>query len=107
MPTNIREPDQVADVLRDAVYGRFGRVDALVNNGWPAIPGPAQHDHQTGWRAVVDLNLNGTWSYEPLHGPDGGGGLGLNRQRGAHASSGALMFVHSGAARGVVNMVRS
>ena len=27
VPANIREPEQV-DVLRDEVYGRFGRVDA-------------------------------------------------------------------------------
>ena len=61
VPTNIREPDQV-DALRDAVYGRFGRVHALVNNAGGQFPGLPSTITDNGWRAVVDLNLNGTWN---------------------------------------------
>ena len=61
VPTNIREPDQV-DALRDAVYDRFGRVDALVNNAGGQFPALPSTISDNGWRAVVDLNLNGTWN---------------------------------------------
>src|SRR6185437_4990368 len=61
VPTNIREPAQV-DALRDAVYGRHGRVDFLVNNAGGQFPGLPSTISDNGWRAVVDLNLNGTWN---------------------------------------------
>ena len=61
VPTNIREPDQV-DALRDAVYERFGRVDFLVNNAGGQFPALPSAISDNGWRAVVDLNLNGTWN---------------------------------------------
>jgi NAD(P)-dependent dehydrogenase (short-subunit alcohol dehydrogenase family) len=110
IPTNIREPAEV-DALRDAVYERFGRVDALVNNAGGQFPAPPSTITDNGWRAVVDLNLNGTWNVTsrfmvPM----------AAAQRGAivnvvHTFSfdrGAPMFVHSGAARaGVVSMVKS
>ena len=63
-----------------------------------------------GWRAVVDLNLNGTWNMTKRF------MLPMAEARGAivnvvHTFSfdrGAPMFAHSGAARaGVVNMVKS
>jgi NAD(P)-dependent dehydrogenase (short-subunit alcohol dehydrogenase family) len=61
VPTNIREPAQVG-ALRDAVYDRYGRVDFLVNNAGGQFPGLPSTISDNGWRAVVDLNLNGTWN---------------------------------------------
>ena len=110
LPTNIREPAQV-DALRDEVYGRFGRVDVLVNNAGGQFPGLPSTITDNGWRAVVDLNLNGTWNVTSrFMGPmaEARSGAILNVVHTFSLERGAPMFVHSGAARaGVVNMVKT
>ena len=110
VPTNIREPDQV-DALRDTVYARFGRVDFLVNNAGGQFPGLPSTITDNGWRAVVDLNLNGTWNVTSrFMGPmaEAGSGAIVNVVHTFSFERGAPMFVHSGAARaGVVNMVKT
>jgi NAD(P)-dependent dehydrogenase (short-subunit alcohol dehydrogenase family) len=110
VPTNIREPEQV-DALRDTVYGRYGRVDSLVNNAGGQFPGLPSTISDNGWRAVVDLNLNGTWNVTGrFMGPmaEAGSGSIVNVVHTFSLERGAPMFVHSGAARaGVVNMVKT
>ena len=59
-PMSIREPDQV-EGLMDAAFSHFGRLDVLVNNAGGQFAGPALSFTPNGWKAVVDLNLNGTW----------------------------------------------
>jgi len=60
-PTNIREPEQV-----DALYARIESeglsLDVLVNNAGGQYPQPSIELSDKGWRAVVDTNLNGTWT---------------------------------------------
>lgn len=56
----IRDPEAVANVI-DATYGRFGRLDTLVNNGGGQYPQAAIDFSVKGWLAVIDTNLNGTW----------------------------------------------
>ena len=61
VPTDITEPESVA-ALFEAVHGRWGRVDLLVNNA--GIFGPAGAvDEITlpAWREVVDTNLTGAF----------------------------------------------
>jgi NAD(P)-dependent dehydrogenase (short-subunit alcohol dehydrogenase family) len=110
LPTNIREPDQV-EALRDAVYGHFGRVDFLINNAGGQFPALPSTISDKGWRAVVDLNLNGTWNVTSrFMGPMAEAGFGsiVNVVHTFSFERGAPMFVHSGAARaGVVNMVKT
>jgi NAD(P)-dependent dehydrogenase (short-subunit alcohol dehydrogenase family) len=110
VPTNIREPDQV-EALRDAVYGRFGRVDFLINNAGGQFPALPSTISDKGWRAVVDLNLNGTWNMTSrFMAPMAEAGFGsiVNVVHTFSFERGAPMFVHSGAARaGVVNMVKT
>jgi len=110
VPTNIREPEQV-DALRDTVYDRFGRVDFLVNNAGGQFPSLPSSISDNGWRAVVDLNLNGTWNVTSrFMGPmaEAGTGAIVNVVHTFSLERGAPMFVHSGAARaGVVNMVKT
>jgi len=110
VPTNIREPAEV-DALRDTVYDRYGRVDFLVNNAGGQFPGLPSTISDNGWRAVVDLNLNGTWNVTSrFMGPmaEAGAGAIVNVVHTFSFERGAPMFVHSGAARaGVVNMVKT
>ncbi len=63
---DVLDPDALA-AARDAVRGRFGRVDALVNaaggnvQGATLAPGDSPFGLDAGaWRQVVDLNLVGT-----------------------------------------------
>ncbi len=107
---SIREPDQV-DHLVEETLGNFGKIDFLVNNAGGQFPAKPWDISDSGWRAVVDLNLNGTWNMCNRVGKHM-----LGRREGAivnivHVYSfdrGAPAFIHSGAARaGVVNMTRT
>ena len=110
VPTNIREPAQV-EALRDAVYGELGRVDTLVNNAGGQFPVLPSQLSDNGWRSVVDLNLNGTWTMlnrfmEPM--VQAGGGTIVTMVHTYVFDRGARFFVHSGAARaGVLSMTRT
>jgi NAD(P)-dependent dehydrogenase (short-subunit alcohol dehydrogenase family) len=110
VPTNIRETDQV-DALRDLAYESFGRVDFLVNNAGGQFPSRPSDITDNGWRAVVDLNLNGTWNMtNRFMRPMARAGFGsiVNIVHTFSFERGAPMFAHSGAARaGVVNLVKT
>jgi NAD(P)-dependent dehydrogenase (short-subunit alcohol dehydrogenase family) len=110
VPTNIRDLEQV-DALRDQVYAVFGKVDFLINNAGGQFPAPPSGISDNGWRAVVDLNLNGTWNMTSrFMVPMAAAGFGaiVNVVHTFSFDRGAPMFVHSGAARaGVVSMVKS
>ena len=60
IPTDVREPDQVA-ALADAVLDRFGRVDVLVNNAGGQFAAAPQDISPKGWRAVHRLNVDAVW----------------------------------------------
>jgi NAD(P)-dependent dehydrogenase (short-subunit alcohol dehydrogenase family) len=110
VPTNIREIDQV-EALRDVAYATHGRVDFLINNAGGQFPSLPSGVSDNGWRAVVDLNLNGTWNMtnrfmQPM--AQAGFGAIVNVVHTFSLDRGAPMFVHSGAARaGVVNLVKT
>jgi len=109
-PTDIRVPDQV-DALQASAYQRFGQVDFLVNNAGGQFPALPSQISDNGWRAVVDLNLNGTWNMvSRFMGPMVAAGRGsiVNIVHIFSFDRGAPWFVHSGAARaGVVSLTRS
>lgn len=107
--TNIREPAQVDALIESAE--RFGPLDFVVNNAGGQFPARPSEITDGGWRAVVDLNLNGTWNVLSR-----AGAAMVARKSGAivniiHVYSldrGAPAFAHSGAARaGVANLTRS
>jgi NAD(P)-dependent dehydrogenase (short-subunit alcohol dehydrogenase family) len=56
----IREPDQVQALIGTTIE-RFGRLDAVVNNGGGQFPQNAIDFSVKGWKAVIDTNLNGAW----------------------------------------------
>ena len=110
VPTNIREADEV-EALRDITYATYGQVDFLINNAGGQFPSLPSDVSDNGWRAVVDLNLNGTWNMtnrfmQPM--AEAGFGSIVNVVHTFSFDRGAPMFVHSGAARaGVVSMVKT
>ena len=61
VPTDVREPEQVA-ALVDAALARFGRIDVLVNNAGGQFVAPAEDISLNGWRAVHRLGVEAVWS---------------------------------------------
>ena len=110
LPTNIRDPAQV-DAMTEAALEHFGAVDFLINNAGGQFPAPPHEISDNGWRSVVDLNLNGTWTVcQRLgrHMVDRGFGSIVNIVHIYSFNRGAPHFAHSGAARaGVVNLTKS
>ena len=56
---NVREPGEVESLFRD--LGERGLPDALINNAGGQFSAPALETSANGFRAVVDLNLQGTF----------------------------------------------
>src|SRR5262249_2028082 len=107
---NIRDVASV-EQLRDGAIARFGAVDFVINNAGGQFLAHPFKISDNGWRAVVDLNLNGTWNmcsrFMP-HLMERGRGSIVNIIHVFCFERGAPMFAHSGAARaGVVNLTRS
>ena len=65
VPTDVREPEQVAALVDQAVQ-RFGRIDILVNNAGGQFLAPAEEISLKGWRAVHRLALDAVWDLTRL-----------------------------------------
>ncbi len=57
---NIRDADAV-DAAMAQVIARHGRLDGLFNNAGGQFFAPVEDISTNGWKAVIDLNLNGTF----------------------------------------------
>jgi NAD(P)-dependent dehydrogenase (short-subunit alcohol dehydrogenase family) len=110
VPMSIREIDQVDDLIKQSI-DKFGAIDCLINNAGGQFPAMPQDISDRGWRAVVDLNLNGTWnmcSRVGKHMVERRSGAVVNIVHIYSFERGAPAFAHSGAARaGVVSLTRS
>lgn len=110
VPTNVREVEQVEHLVAKTLE-RFSAIDFLVNNAGGQFPARPQEISDRGWRAVIDLNLNGTWNMCSRVAPHmlaRGFGAVVNIVHIYSFERGAPAFAHSGAARaGVVNLTRS
>ena len=108
--TDIRNTESV-EALRDHVLGAFGKLDFLINNAGGQFPARPSQISDRGFRAVVDLNLHGTWNMMSRFVPDlveAGDGSVVNIVHNQVGERGAPLFIHSGAARaGVVNLTRT
>lgn len=107
---NIRDIASV-EAMRDAALERFGAIDFVINNAGGQFQAHPFAISDNGWRAVIDLNLNGTWNvcsrFLP-HLMERGRGSIVNIVHIYCSERGAPMFAHSGAARaGVINLTRS
>src|SRR5262249_34746839 len=60
VPLDVRQPDQVAAAVAQAVE-HFGGIDLLVNNAAGNFVCPAENLSVNGWNAVVNIVLNGTF----------------------------------------------
>lgn len=57
---NVRDRESV-DAFWERVWADKGRVDILVNSAGGQFPQAAIDFSPSGWNAVIDTNLNGTW----------------------------------------------
>ncbi|MER6462053.1 SDR family oxidoreductase [Streptomyces sp. NPDC001288] len=106
---DVRDADAV-DAAVDQVVERHGRLDALVNNAAGNFVVPAEQLSPRGWKAVVDIVLNGTFHCTRAAArhmlPQGGGAV-LSVIAG-YAWHGHPGTVHSAAAKaGVLAMTRT
>lgn len=108
-PVNIRKEDEVA-ALFDALEKNHGLPDILINNAGGQFESPALEISANGFRAVIDLNLNGTW-----HMTSAFAKRAVAKERGGRIVNIVLVtgrgtpgMVHGGASRaGVINMTRT
>ena len=110
VPMNIRNTGEVENLLQRSL-DTFGQIDFLINNAGGQFPARPSEISDNGWRAVVDLTLNGTWNMcsrvSPLMVKQRSGAI-VNIVHVYSFNRGAPPFVHSGAARaGVVSMTQS
>ena len=98
---DIRDPEQIG-ALFDAADERFGLPDVLVNNAAANFPVPADELSPNGWRAVVDITLNGTFfccrEFARRHMAAGTPGSIINVGA-SYAWTGGPGFAHSAAAK--------
>lgn len=57
---DISQPDQAEKIVADT-RAKFGQIDALVNNAGIADFGPIEDTDFARWRAVMSINLDGTF----------------------------------------------
>lgn len=57
---SIRDENEVDQLIAESC-DRHGGIDVLINNAGGQFPQNAIDFTRKGWRAVIDLNLNGTW----------------------------------------------
>ncbi len=93
-----------------AALDRFGHIDILINNAAGNFLAPATRLSERGWRAVVEIVLNGTFNMSrAVHAAlrEAGGGSIVNITT-TYVGTGAPFMSHSGAAKaGVMNLTRS
>lgn len=108
--TDIRSVESVEHLV-DTTWSTFGAINFLICNAGGQFPARPSEISDNGWRAVVDLNLNGTWNVISRAVPkmiETGYGAIVTMAHTQSFDRGAPAFVHSGAARaGVVNLTRS
>ncbi len=110
VPTDVRDPEQVDRIVAQTKE-RFGGIDILVNNAAGNFLCKAEDLSPNGWRAVVDIVLNGAFFCSRAAGREmiaqGRGGNILNVLS-TYAWTGGPGTVHSAAAKaGVLAMTRT
>jgi len=109
VPCNIKEADQVEKMV-DQVEEKLGPIDFLINNAGANFLAPAVNISPNGWRAVVDVVLQGTYFVTRAV------GLKMLERRGGriimmaatNGDNGSPLMAHSGAAKaGIINLAET
>ncbi|AXF57963.1 2,4-dienoyl-CoA reductase [Salicibibacter kimchii] len=99
---DVRDRDDVQRTV-DETKNAFGHIDILVNNAAGNFISQAENLSANGWKAVIDICLNGTWNCSQLVGKEmidqKKGGTMLNMVA-TYAWTGSAGVVHSAAAKG-------
>lgn len=107
---DVRDQDRVVEAVAE-VEDALGGIDLLVNNAAGNFVAPAEKISPNGFRAVVDIVLNGTYLLTSLVGRsaiDAGRGATILNVVATYAWHGHPGTVHSAAAKaGVVAMTRT
>ncbi len=109
METDVRQPERV-EKLMSRIKERMGRLDILVNNAAGNFLCPAKDLSPNGWKAVIDIVLNGTfycsrYAYPLLALQEASAILNIVA---TYAWTGNAMTIHSAAAKaGVLAMTRT
>ena len=61
IPADVRDPDQLQAVV-DQTMDQFGKIDTLVNNAAGNFVVAMEQLSSNGWKAVIDIVLNGTFN---------------------------------------------
>ncbi len=107
---DVRDPEAVAAAF-ESVQGELGLPGTLVNNAAGNFPAPAEDLSPNGWRAVVEIVLNGTFfcsrEFARRHLQSGAPGAIVNIGA-SYAWTGGPGFAHSAAAKaGVKNLTET
>lgn len=105
-----RDPDSVQQLVDETVR-RYGKIDVGIANAGGQFALREEDLTANGWRAVIDLNLNGTWfTCQSIgrHMIERGEGGKLIAMSTSFPHRGSPGIVHRGAAAaGVLNLVRT
>jgi NAD(P)-dependent dehydrogenase (short-subunit alcohol dehydrogenase family) len=106
---NVRERDAV-EAFVDATVEEFGGVDLLVNNAGGEFVADFEDISENGWKAIVDLNLHGTFHCTQAAGAymregDGGSVVNVSSVNGQHPAPGETHYGASKAA--IISLTKS
>jgi NAD(P)-dependent dehydrogenase (short-subunit alcohol dehydrogenase family) len=107
---DVRDAAKCDEMIAETVK-RFGRLDVMINNHGGSITTPSLNLSPNGWRAVVSINLDGTFfcskasARQFIEQKDGGCIINLSSTSGVHGSTTMLPYAASKA--GVIKLTES
>jgi NAD(P)-dependent dehydrogenase (short-subunit alcohol dehydrogenase family) len=108
--TDVRDAAKCEEIIAETVK-HFGRLDVMINNHGGSITTPSLNLSPNGWRAVVSINLDGTFfcskasARQFIEQRSGGCIINLSSTAGVHGSSTMLPYAASKA--GIIKLTES
>jgi NAD(P)-dependent dehydrogenase (short-subunit alcohol dehydrogenase family) len=107
---DVRAAEQ-CDAMVETAVKAFGRLDVLINNHGAGIAAPSLQLSPNGWRAVVAINLDGTFFCSRAAArqfiKQGGGGSIVNISSTAGVHPSPTMLPYGAAKAGLINLTAS